>query len=298
MCVLCKSASVPDHELHNGVFRSISSHCMRLKIFLFFLPNSPTLCNTINHRTIFPGAHSGLCKWRLESLSTVQSKRFSAIVEFSQEPVRVKHPAWKIYLHSGRSGRSSSGSWPTHWYFFLPSLTCNHIFQVHLSPCHTQWCITLKKAKQVITFPQSSAVERSDLIWSWGAMKWHRKYPKVEHSPAGRGGVCSSLWNNQHRHTIHLSTGSLVLPALGCGTWLHYHGRYIFELFPSAWPCDGSPGSAQSHGHSAPSSSLSPRKGTGLFQAFIMENIFSSIPPFQWLGSCSVLYTQPCSYLF
>lgn len=41
--------------------------------------------------------------------------------------------------------------------------------------------------------------------------------------------VCSSPWNNQQLgQTIHLQTGSSLLPGLWFGTWLHYHGRYIF----------------------------------------------------------------------
>lgn len=290
------TASVPDHELHNGVFRSISSDCMRPKIFLFFLPNFPALCNIISHKTLFPHAHSGLCKWRLESLSTVESRRFSAIVEFSQEQVGVKHPAWKMYLHSGRSGRSSSGSWPTHRYFFLPSLTCNHIFQVHLSTCHTEWCIALKKAKQVITFPQSSAVERSDLIWSWGAMKWHRKCKKIECSHAGREAGLLVPWNNQqHRHTIHLCTGSLFLTGLWFGTWLHSHGRYIFgkmwiRQVNNFLLCGLQPPVVAAQAlHRAtdiqhPPDPWDPPQKIGLFQAFMMEKIFFLNPTLPMAG--------------
>lgn len=284
------TASVPDHDLHNGVFRSISSNCLRPKIFLFFLPNFSTLCNIISHRTLFPHAHSGLCNWGLESLSTVESiRRFSAIAEFSQEPIGVKHPAWKIYLHSGRSSRSSSGSWPTRRYFFLPSLTCNHIFQVHLSTCHMPWCITLKRAKQVITFPQSSAVERSDLLWSWGAMKWHRKCTKLEDSHAGReAGLLipveqPAAWTHHSSlHRLFISPWFLI--------WLHYHGRYIFgkirqvnnfllhDLQPSVVAAQAL--HRDTDIQHPPDPWVSPKK-LDCSRLLWWKRYFSSIPPFQ-----------------
>lgn len=107
----------------------------------------------------------------------------------------------------------------------LTDIFSNHIFQVHLSTCHTEWCITLKKAKQVITFPQSSAVERSDLIWSWGAMKWHRKHKKIERSCAGREAGLLIPMEQPAAQTHHPSLHRLFIS----------HRSLIRDLAPLSW---------------------------------------------------------------
>lgn len=107
-------------------------------------------------------------------------------------------------------------------------------------------------------------------------MKWHRKCTKIECSHAESKRVCSSGWNaQQHKRTIHLHRGSLLLPTLRFGT---------LASLPLEMRFPGAPGMKQVP--SDPRQPPVPPSTLGSCRAPVLsqQNIFSPVPPLLMAG--------------